>query len=504
MRSGRIVMMAVLAAWMLLGVPVWALGAVRFEVVIPDDVPSYTGRVYVAIAPAERPVAGRQRGPRSPRDQMHSWFSPPPVFAVDVTAAKAGDVVVVEAGCLAHPFGPDELPTGRWLAEAVLRLNPDSPKAGTGAGDRYSPVSPFEIEPGADDAEPVVVRLTPTEIVEPRPFNETERVRLVEFRSELLSAFHGRDVMVRAGVALPQDFEPNGEQRYPVLINVPGFGGDHFGAFRGAGMMDRLGLEQVIYVVPDPNCFRGHSVFADSANNGPWGAMLVEEMIPEIERRFRGAGAEQRYVTGISSGGWSSLWLQVTYPEAFAGCWSQVPDPIDFRDFQRINLYQPGENMFTDAEGDPRPLARDGERVMLLYRDFVEREEVLGPGGQIHSFEAVFSPRMPDGTPALVFDRATGAVDTDVAGSWRPYDIRLTLERDWDGLAPTLNGKIRVYAGAVDTFYLEGAVALLQQWRDRIDADMIVRVVDGLSHRPAPEGMRDMATVIRERWEQRD
>lgn len=481
-----------------------AQAGVRFEVVIPEDVPTYTGRVYVAIAEPHRPNAGRRAGSPSPRSRMHSWFNPPPVFAVDVVDAKAGDVVVIEEGCLAHPYGPGSLAEGPWLAEAVLRLNPDSSKAGYGRGDRHSPVVPFRVSPGEADSEITVVQLSPTEVVEPRTLAETDRVKLVEFRSKLLSDFHQREVIVRAGVLLPEGFDPDGQERYPVLIDVPGFGGDHFSVQRGQSMMRNLGLETVIYVVPSPECYRGHSVFADSANNGPWGAMLIEEMIPAIEQRFRGAGAQHRYVTGVSSGGWSSLWLQVKYPQMFAGCWSFVPDPVDFRDFQRINLYQPGTNMFVDESGEPRPLARDGQRIMLLYRDFVAREEVLGPGGQIHSFEAVFSPKLEDNTPALVFDRNTGEVNTKVAELWKPYDIRLQLAEHWQELAPALAGKARVYAGSMDTFYLEGAAALLKEWVDETQADMFVEVVEGLRHAPAPHGMRDMAATINARWEQRN
>ncbi|MGP1345565.1 MAG: alpha/beta hydrolase-fold protein [Phycisphaerales bacterium] len=482
---------------------------VRFEITIPDDLPAYTGRIYIALAEAEPPAAGRGRV-SEPRRSMHSWFSPPPVFAIDVANAQPGDTVTIEQGCLAHPMPIEQLPEGRWLAQAILRLNPDSPKAGTGAGDRYSDPIPFTIKPANDNAEadnaaedagPTIVRLTPTNIVAPRAFEPTDRVRLLEFRSERLSEFHGRDVTVRAGIVVPEGFDERADERFPVVIDVPGFGGDHFSAFRIPQMLGWLELEDVLYVIPDPSCFRGHSVFADSANNGPWGDMLINEMIPRIDAEFRGAGPEHRYATGISSGGWSSLWLQTTYPEHFAGCWSHVPDPIDFRDFQRINLYEPDQNIYTDAEGEPRPLARANDRVILTYQDFVAREQVLGPGGQIHSFEAVFSQRGPDGTPEPLFDRATGNINTATAESWRPYDISHTLRSNWDQLAPKLNGRIHIYAGEVDTFYLEGAVALLKQWRDTVDADMVVQIVEGMAHSPSRDGMRDMAETIKRRWE---
>ena len=142
-------------------------------------------------------------------------------------------------------------------------------------------------------------------------------------------------------------------KRYPVVYEIPGFGGTHFVAFGAAlrSATDVAGVE-MLYVVLDPICRLGHHVFADSANNGPCGRALVEELIPHIEKKFRGLGTPAaRFVTGHSSGGWSSLWLQVTYPDFFGGVWSTAPDPVDFRDFQRIDLYRPGVNMFTDADG---------------------------------------------------------------------------------------------------------------------------------------------------------
>ena len=212
----------------------------------------------------------------------------------------------------------------------------------------------------------------------------------------------------------------------------------------------------------DPGCRLGHHVFADSANNGPVGRALVEELIPVIEEEYRGLGtADARFVTGHSSGGWSSLWLQVAYPDVFGGVWSLSPDPVDFRDFQRIDLTRPGVNLFSDDDGKPRPLARAGGKPLLYFKPFSDMETVMGHGGQLASFEAVFSPRGADGRPRPLWDRATGAVDPETARAWEKYDIRRKLEREWKTLGPKLAGKLHVYTGAEDTFYLEGAVRLL-------------------------------------------
>jgi hypothetical protein len=205
----------------------------------------------------------------------------------------------------------------------------------------------------------------------------------------------------------------------------------------------------------------------------------MEELIPEVEKRFHGArDASRRHVTGISSGGWGSLWLAVAYPDAWAGCWSHCPDPVDFRDFQRIDIYADGENMFVDHDGHDRPLARQGDQVLVLYRAFSDMERPLR-GEQLGSFEEVFSPRGKDGKSLKLWNRDTGAIDKGVAEAWKPYDIGLTLRTHWTELAPKLAGKIHVYMGTEDTFYLEGAVKLLKHDLEAIKADAVVELVPG-------------------------
>ena len=224
-------------------------------------------------------------------------------------------------------------------------------------------------------------------------------------------------------------------------------------------------------------------MFADSANNGPVGQALIEELIPAFEREYRSVAEPRgRLLTGHSSGGWSSLWLQVTYPEFFGGTWSTSPDSVDFRDFQRINVYRPEENFYVDPEGQRRPIARAQGRVAVWLDDFAWMEHALGHGGQLHSFEAVFSPRGEDGKPRLIWDRETGAIDPDVARTWEQYDIRLVLERNWSELAPQLAGKLHVHMGDQDTFYLEGATILLKQSLEQLESDAVVEIHRGRDH----------------------
>src|SRR5262249_32199048 len=172
----------------------------------------------------------------------------------------------------------------------------------------------------------------------------------------------------------------------------------------------------------------------------------------------------------------------VAYPDVFGGVWSTAPDPVDFHDFQQINLYQPGVNMFRDEKGERRPLARSGGKPSIWYQNFSDMEELMGHGGQLAPFQAVFSPREPDGKPRKLWDRKTGKVDSETAKSWEKYDIRLVLERNWETLKPKLAGKLHVYMGDKDTFYLEGAVIKLKESLERLKSDAVVEIFPGRDH----------------------
>lgn len=433
----------------------------------------YTGRVYLLFS---KQAAEPRMGP--------SWFNPEPFVAKDVENWKPGEVLTLDAansGTLhAFPKPLAELDLRGDKVQAVARFNPFDRNVGTGPGNGYSATVVLPTANGDSAA----VRLTIDKVVAERAFPENKWCKLLDVRSRRLSEFHQRDVSLKAAVLLPASYENQPERRYPVIFNVPGFGGTHFAGARGEPIKEENeGGVEFIRVMLDPSCPLGHHVFADSANNGPVGTALVAEFIPELDRRFRTvAQPTGRFLTGHSSGGWSTLWLQVAYPDTFGGTWSTAPDPVDFRDFQRINLYRPGENMYRDEKGARRPLARSGERVLLWYDDFDKMETTLGYGGQLHSFEAVFSPRGPDGKPVLVWNRETGAVDTAAAKAWEKYDIRLIVETRWKELGAKLAGKLQVIMGESDTFYLDGATRRLQESLRRLESDAVVEMVPGKDH----------------------
>ncbi len=490
----RLRLLPLLAACLLTAAAGAADRPLEFRVTFDKTVSAkpFSGRVYVMLTKSDK--SEPRFGP--------SWFKPEPIFARDVKDWKPGEELVIDRSALAFPDPLAKLAKATWSVQAVMDFDRGERNFSTAAGNGYSKAVRKELD--AATSGPVALAID--QAAAPRPFKETDRVKLAEIDNKLLSDFDGRPVKLRAGVVLPKSFAAEPKKRYPVVYEIPGFGGTHAGAARRLDSTDVAGVE-MLWVVLDPSCRLGHHVFADSDNNGPCGRALVEELIPYIEKQYRGLGAPAaRFVTGHSSGGWSSLWLQVTYPDFFGGVWSTSPDPVDFRDFQRINLYRPGVNMFIDERGERRPIARSGGKPTLFFQPFSDMDRIVGHGGQLDSFDAVFGPRGASGKPVPLWDRDTGAVNADVAKHWEKYDIRLTLENNWKVLGPKLVGKLHVYTGAEDTYYLDGAVALLKESLAKLGSDAVVEIVPGRDHGNLIDGKmrqrmsREMADAFKKNY----
>lgn len=431
---------------------------------------NFSGRVYVFFGT-------HSREPRNGPD----WFHPEPFLALDVTDWKPGtdlNFATDDPEVLKFPRTFNVANIRKLKAQAVVRFNPYDRNVGTGIGNGFS--EPQQV----GNLESLDLQIVQRVSIPPAP--QLQQAEIVSIASQLLSDFHSRSVTLQATVTLPAGYAESPEKRYPVIYEIPGFGGTHLDLpqLRRHRQPRTNSLEvDFLKVMLDPSCPLGHHVFANSANNGPYGDALIQELIPEIERKYRtDARPDGRFLTGHSSGGWSSLWLQVTYPRFFGGTWSTSPDPVDFRDFQRINLYAANENMFTDRQGSRRPLARMNGNVMLWYDSFAHMEDVLGDGGQLHSFEAVFSPRSPDGTPRGLWNRQTGELDPSVVEAWKAYDINLLLRNHWSELKPELKGKLHIIMGDQDTFYLEGATILLKQTLTDLGSDGQVTILPGRNH----------------------
>lgn len=468
--------------------------------------PALADPIFIPVAtPAElnEPLSGRllvfatevEPGAEPQEAIDTSAFAPArtSVTAREIESIGAGITTVIdgETSSFPHPFS--SLPAGTYRFQAVLDRNHNYNYRGRGPGDMISSVVEAQL-PGPvpalvlDHTIPEPDPAAPLERLSPEIRAALERVEEIDFTSQALSAFWGRPVAVRGWIALPPGYTPDGPT-FPVIYTTGGFGStfDYIRsrAANAVTKMDSGDWPPMIWVFLDHNLPSGVHEFADSVNNGPWGEALTTELIPWLETRYRmDARAEGRFLTGHSSGGWSSLWLQTRYPALFGGSWSTSPDASDFHEFTNIDLYAPTANAYRQADGTPIPLVRDQGQVVASVEQFSRMEAVLGPyGGQLASFEWVFSPRGSDGRPLPMFDRTSGAIDPDVTAYWRDnFDIVHRLQQHWPELRNDLDGKIHVIVGTADTFYLNLSVRRLQAALDELGARSSITYLPGRTH----------------------
>ncbi|MFN0123488.1 MAG: alpha/beta hydrolase [Blastocatellia bacterium] len=457
-----------------------APGPLRFRISLARDIAPAGAAGRLLVLMTARPQT---------RDTLTIGFSPGETWiaAAEITHFAPNSVIEFNPDTLAFPLPFSQAKPGTYQFMALL--DPDHTYAwhGQDGGDLSSQVVRVE---NLNPASAAPVELTITRVTPPRfVAKDTDSVRLVEFQSPALTAFHGRAITMRAGVVLPPGYETDKAKRYPVVFHVHGFGGDHSGAWRGSAALIQAMTEgkyaPMLHVYLDGSFPTGHHEFADSVNNGPWGRALTTEFVPHLEKRFRAVGKPfARFLTGHSSGGWSTLWLQVTYPDFFGGTWSTAPDPVDLRSFTGIDA-TPGskDNAYRKADGALKNLVRRNGQNLATLQEFARQEEVTGEyGGQFASFEWVWSPRGPDGRPLKAFNRVTGELNQETLKYWQRYDIRLILEQNWATLGPKLKGKINVICGSEDTFHLEEAAIMLCDFFKAKGSDAVCEIVPGRDH----------------------
>ena len=421
------------------------------------------------------------------------------VAGQDVDGLHGGQTVAVDADVQAFPQSFSSLPPGRYAVQAVLDRGTPYNYAGRGPGDLVSEVATVDLPAQGPAAVLHLGAPLPERDPWTPPANATAEqvaqmaaaradIAELDFTSPALSRFWGRPTSIRGWIVAPPGYRA-GRERYPVVYWTHGFGGTHANILRPAvaaqaGMASGK-LPPMIWVFLDEDLPTGTHEFADSVNNGPWGTALTTELIPELERTWRmDARPSGRFLTGHSSGGWATLWLQVRYPKVFGGSWPTSPDPSTFHDFTGVDAYAPGANVYRRADSTPYPLIRDHGQVLATLEDFTRLEEAIGPiGGQQSSFDWVFSPKGTDGRPMRMFDRATGAVDPQVLTYWREhYDVAEIVRRDWPTLRPDLDGKIHLTVGTADTFYLDGAAHKLDAVFQALGAHETFRYLPGRTH----------------------
>jgi pimeloyl-ACP methyl ester carboxylesterase len=461
--------------------------------------------VSIASGLADRPVSGRlivllAKGVKGESDEQMlepGFLDPESVYVtgMEVRNVEPGRTFEVRSDQVAFPRSLADAPAGAYRAQAILDVDHSFTYSGSGAGDLTSAIVPIE---SFDPASTAPTTLTLANRVPDAQPADTPIVKLETFVSPSLSAFWGRPITMRAAVVLPFDYDKAPAKRYPTVYRIHGYSGSHRRAWRQGPTLvadqAKGAIPAMINVFLDGSCPMGHHEFADSANNGPWGHALTKELIPYLEKRYRmDAVPRGRLLTGHSSGGWSTLWLAITYPEVFGGTWSTSPDPVDFRDFTGIDLTRPdSENFYTTADGRERNLVRFQGRDVMSVRQYALLERVEGEyGGQWASFEAVFSPKGDDGRPMHLFDPETGRIDPVVAKAWAKYDIARVLRANWARLGPKLKGRIHIIVGSADTFHLERPVYLLRDVLKELGSDATIEVLDGRDHMDLYEGGLD-------------
>lgn len=436
----------------------------------------FTGRVVIYLTKSDV-----KPGPFMKADEPRfgpDWFNPQPMYSAAFSNVMPGQPMIVsDANATGYPGKISALPEGDYKVQAVVDRNLGGRQIGDSPGNLYSAVSTIHLSGSISRT----VTLACEHVVQEPEFKETPHVKLMKLQSALLTKWYHRPTFMMAAVVLPDAWLTDGNRKFPIEYDVPGFGGSYMDLSGRDQAYKATMMEDVPFILVhlDPNVPTGHCVLADSANNGPWGEALTTEFIPALEQKFRAIGTmATRYVGGHSSGGWSSLWLQIAYPDVFGGVWSTSPDPVDFHKFQLIDIYKTGANLFTDDKGNPIPLAREGDKPFIYTKPFSDMERPIR-GEQLGSFEAVFSPRDKDGEPEKLWNRDTGAIDSSVAEAWKKYDIALKLRKEWPTLGPKLKGKLHIFCGDIDTFYLDGAVRLLKAELADLGSDAEVEIVPG-------------------------
>jgi len=426
-----------------------------------------------------------------------------PIFGVDAHDLAPGETALVDTSALGHPLRTlADLPEGDYFAQAYLHIYTTFHRAdghtlllpmdqGEGQSWRRSPdnlfseVTAFHVGPQGerDAAAPIAVTLN--QVVPPiEPKVDTDWVKHVRIQSKLLSDFWGQPMFIGATVLLPRGFNEEPGANYPVVYMQGHFSSRApmgFGSGRGFDTFwkSEEAPKALLVTVQHASPYYDDSYGVNSANMGPYGDAIVQELIPEVEQRFRAiAKPYARVLTGGSTGGWISVGMQVMYPGFFGGCWSFFPDQLDFRSYQVVNVMRDKNAYFTQHEWSQ--VARPGMRETngnISYTMEQENllEEVIGTrsrsGGQWAAWNAVFAPVADDGYPAPLWDPLTGEIDRDVAKAAREgYDMRYILERDWDELGPQLVGKLHIYVGRMDNYYLEQGVYRLEKFLEKTDS----------------------------------
>jgi hypothetical protein len=307
-------------------------------------------------------------------------------------------------------------------------------------------------------------------------------VKRIKIQSAILTKWWGHPIYLGATVLLPKEYDAHPAVRYPVNYEQDHFSLGAPGGFGRGGAFDAYWLAgdtpRFIYVrLQHPSPYYDDSYGVNSANNGPYGDAIMQELIPAIEQRFRVIREPwARMLSGGSTGGWIAAAHQVLYPDFYGGAFASCPDSVDFRSYQVVDIYRDQNAYFTDTgwvKVDRPSERRTDGNIVAMMKDENRYELVTGDhsrsGGQWDIWEATYSPAGDDGYPKRLWNKATGEIDRAVAEAWRQYDLRHLLETNWATLGPKVGHKLNVYVGDMDSFYLNNAVERLNDFLKTAD-----------------------------------
>jgi hypothetical protein len=454
-----------------------------------------------------------------PRMQINLSAKTQLVFGVDVDALAPDQAVIVnDATAFGYPIrNLRDVPPGEYFVQAVLhryetfhRSDGHTVKLPMDRGEGQH----WNLAPGNLFSKPQKMTIgslsTPISIVLdqeipaiPDP-KDTQYSKHIKIQSQLLTKFWGRPFYLSANILVPEGFDSHPAARYPLAIFEDHFN-DDFGGFRTeppdpnlkpdyserfhlAGY-NRVQQEEaysfyktwtgpkfpriLVAQINHANPFYDDSYAVNSANLGPYGDAIETELIPAIEKQFRGIGQGwARFVYGGSTGGWISLAVQMFYPDHYNGAFVACPDPVDFHAYTHIDIYKDKNAFF--LQGPHTKIAQPGERdylghTLVTVQAMNQYELAIGSharsGEQFDIWQAVYSPVGADGYPQPIFNKETGEIDPAVAAYWKEhYDLTNILRRDWATLGPKVQGKLHIFCGSADTYFLNDAVYLLEDF----------------------------------------
>ncbi|MHB1192368.1 MAG: alpha/beta hydrolase-fold protein [Longimicrobiales bacterium] len=414
-----------------------------------------------------------------------------PFFGRDVEQLEPGEVVLFDDSVMGYPVAAlSEIPPGSYYVQAFVNIYTEFRRADgnvlwmhedqwEGQNWRSSPGNLYSVprQVQLDASTGYTIRLTADQVIPPIQVPaDNQWVQRFKIQSPMLSKFWGRPIYLGATVLLPRDYATS-TISYPVLYSQGHFslanplrfevGGDVYNDW----VKDDF-PRMLVVTFQHPNPYYDDSYAVNSVNVGPYGDAILEELIPEVERRYRIIREPwARLLDGGSTGGWESLALQLFHPDFFGGTWSYCPDPVTFSEYEQINLYEDRNAIYREFEWRREPVPQQREtdgKIRLTWEQRARYERVAATRGrsgeQNDIWSAVYGPIGEDGYFKPVFDNLTGVIDKDVVEYWKRYDLLYYLRDNWAVLGPKVEGKLHIYTGDMDTHALNNAVVLLENW----------------------------------------